>query len=94
MAATTVSLSMDYHKRSGRWLVKTIKAPHGPALQFPDEERIQEIWHANVLGEVSFSMGNVLSGPARAFYADVGKGSRPAERQKFLEALLAESPVL
>ena len=86
-----IKLSMTHHKRSGRYLIKTVEAPQGPALEFPSGGRIEELWREHAKGSIGLFMGNELTGADRAFYVDVGPGSTKAQRNSFLRALLEES---
>lgn len=80
-----VELSMEYHKPSGRWLIKTA----GPKTRFPAEEEMVRLWEAHFPNGRLF-LGNVLVGKVFAFYVEVNAGSTKAQRSAFLNDLAAE----
>jgi len=79
-----IQLSMDYHKPSGRWQIKTA----GPKTRFPSEEEIARLWEIHIPNGV-LSLGQEINGKTFVFYVVVSAGSTKAERSAFLNALAA-----
>lgn len=79
----TPKLGMTFHKKSGRFLIKS-EGDH--TLRFPTQERVYEIWQG-VFPNTDFFIGSGIDNPVIGFYADVGTGTQPKKRQEFCDAL-------
>lgn len=79
-------LVMTYHNQSGRFFIRN---EDNYLLKFPTRNRIYKIWKS-IFPNTDFFIGSEIAFPTIAFYADVGKGTNPKNRQKFCDALAAE----
>ena len=76
-------LTMEYHRKSDRY---QIKEKTGRYVAFPSRPLVEGIWK-EVFPDTYFWIGSSIIDPVPYFYADVGPGTRPKDREKFCEAL-------
>lgn len=83
-------LTMEFKPRTGnRYLIwnGTHKGePDEQLLQFPSHEVIYDLWK-QYCPEKDFFIGSVIDKPMVAFYAEVGPGTKPKQREAFCAAL-------
>jgi len=84
---TPPSLEMWFHPKSGCYVIRNTQDDH--ALQFPESDRVQEIWE-NVFPRTRFFISSSIDHPVPCFWAQVGPGTKSLERQRFCNALAAE----
>jgi hypothetical protein len=82
------NLIMRFHKRSGRYQIFVVG--DNRLANFPSEDRICALWN-ELFPDIDFSVGSSVDlGPLDFFYADVGRGTTPKERQAFCDTLSKE----
>jgi|GEM_PF-2776798 len=83
MPSKKLELTMSYHKRSGRWLIRNTE---DESIQFPSSDQIYTIWN-ELFPNTDFFVGSSTDYPNIDFYAEIGAGTKPKDRQRFCDAL-------
>lgn len=86
LAENPLKLVMEFHRKSGRYVVKN---KDGRQILFPKAIKIKEIWH-NIFPSTTFFVGSGISMPVTGFYAEVSPGTKAKDRQRFCDALAIE----
>lgn len=89
-AETQLVLVMEYHRMSGRYRIKNAGKE---IIQFPEEDRICEIWDG-MFPDTFFSVGSTTNSPISGLWVDVGSGTTPDIRSNFCNALALECAVM